>query len=49
METTIHKEIPTLTPESQYKYDLISTSLQIGLRISHNLCANVDKKPTIKS
>ena len=47
MKTTIHNEIPTLTPENQYKYALISTTLQIGLKISHNLCANVDKSPQL--
>jgi len=47
METTIHNEIPTVTPESPYKYALISTTLQIGLRISHNLCAKVGKNPQL--
>ena len=51
MRTTIHNEIPTLTPENQYKHalisTLISTTLQIGLKISHNLCANVDKGPQL--
>lgn len=51
MKTTIHNEIPTLTPENQYKYALIyaliSTTLQTGLKISHNLCANVDKSPQL--